>query len=385
MDTPSHFFNDCIDLEDDSIAAYHHHSPDHDVMLGGGVGDSSGSLQSFQPFNGKCDMDESPAFVEGRALASREVWDFTEHIGAIVGDHKPLFVDPGLYHQDKDNEEIEGQIQVLSDDMSQPSTRRTSSSSKSVSQRTSKSASASTDITPPEQDHPPKKRRTRRTRKESNTGEEEQKRSKFLERNRIAASKCREKKKQYVSDLEETKIGLEMQHAHLQMEYNGLLGEVSGLKHHLMAHAKCNDPNIDRWLDNEARRFVQTSNELFGQSFTPSFGQSGPPSIPTGSPRSRNASIASAYQALQGVQIDGLGSGERQDSIAFSHGKQYCSAAFFTAPELTRSGSSLYTSPTDPGFPSITSPAMKREPGINYDHMPDAMFSSGQTAGFGGG
>ncbi|KAM7221742.1 transcription factor atf21 [Rhypophila decipiens] len=367
MDTPSHFFNDCIDLEDDSIAAYHHHSPDHDVMLGGGVGDSGGSLQSFQPFNGKCDMDESPAFVEGRALASREVWDFTEHIGAIVGDHKPLFVDPGLYHPDKDNEEIKGQIQVLSDDMSQPSTRRTSSSSKSVSQRTSKSASASTDITPPEQDHPPKKRRTRRTRKESNTGEEEQKRSKFLERNRIAASKCREKKKQYVSDLEETKIGLEMQHANLQMEYNGLLGEVSGLKHHLMAHAKCNDPNIDRWLDNEARRFVQTSNELFGQAFTPSFGQSGPPSIPTGSPRSRNASIASAYQVLQGVQMDGLGSGERQDSIAFSH------------------GSSLYTSPTDPGFPSITSPAMKREPGINYDHMPDAMFSPGQTAGFGGG
>ena len=55
-----------------------------------------------------------------------------------------------------------------------------------------------------------------------------------------------------MSDLEETKIGLD-----------GLLGEVSGLKHHLMAHAKCNDPNIDRWLDNDARRSVQTSNEIF--------------------------------------------------------------------------------------------------------------------------
>jgi len=380
MDTPSHFFNDCIDLEDDTIA-YHHQSPDPDVGGGGGGG---GSLQSFQTYNGKLDIDESPTYVEGRALASREVWgDFAEQIGAMVGDHKPLFVDPGLYDDDNDNDEIKGQINVLSDDMSRPSTRRTSSS-KSVSQRTSKSASASTDITPPEQDHPPKKRKTRKTRKESNTGQEEQKRSKFLERNRIAASKCREKKKQYVSDLEETKIGLEMQHAHLQMEYNGLLGEVSGLKHHLMAHAKCNDPNIDRWLDNEARRFVQTSNEIFGQAFTPNFGQNGQSSIPTGSPRSRNASIASAYQALQGVQIDGLGSGERQDSMAYSHGKQDCSVVF-AIPELTRSGSSLYTSPTDQSFPSITSPAMKREPGINYDHMPDAMFSPGQTAGFGGG
>ncbi|KAM7201724.1 transcription factor atf21 [Naviculisporaceae sp. PSN 640] len=387
MDTPSHFFNDCLDLEDESIAAYHHHSPDHDVVVGGsGVGDSSGGLQAFQPFNGKLDIDDSPAFADTRALAPREVWgDFAEHIGAMVGDHKPLFVDPGLYDEDNDSEEIKGQIQALSDDMSQSSSRRTSSS-KSVSQRTTKSASASTDITPPEQDTPPsKKRKTRKTRKESNTAEEEQKRSKFLERNRIAASKCREKKKQYVSDLEETKIGLEMQHAHLQMEYNGLLGEVSGLKHHLMAHAKCNDPNIDRWLDNEARRFVQTSNELFGQAFTPTFGQSGPPSIPTGSPRSRNASIASAYQALQGVQIDGLGSGERQDSIAYSHGTQDFPDSFMTIPELTRSGSSLYTSPTDPGFPPITSPAMKREPGVNYDHMPDAMFSPGQTAGFGGG
>lgn len=143
--------------------------------------------------------------------------------------------------------------------------------------------------------------------------EDETKRNKFLERNRIAASKCREKKKMYVSELEETKIGLETQHAHLQMEYNGLLGEVSGLKHHLMAHAKCNDANIDRWLNNEARRFVQTTNELFGQSFA--FGQSSatqPPGMTPGpgpcSPRSRNTSIASTqYQPLPtGVQFEGL-------------------------------------------------------------------------------
>jgi hypothetical protein len=41
------------------------------------------------------------------------------------------------------------------------------------------------------------------------------------------------------------------------MEYNGLLGEVSRMKNQIMAHANCHDPNIDKWIENEARRFVQ--------------------------------------------------------------------------------------------------------------------------------
>ncbi|KAK0635433.1 hypothetical protein B0T17DRAFT_586943 [Bombardia bombarda] len=327
--------------------------PEHDAGGGGGGG---GGLQSFHSYSGKLDLDSSPISADGKAIEPRSgVWEgFAEHAGTMMADHKPLFVDPRMYDGDNDDDEIKAQIQVLSEDLSRPSTRR-ASSSKSVSQRTSKSASTSIDITPPDQDNPDKKRKTRKTRKESDVAKDKHKRSKFLERNRVAASKCREKKKQYVSDLEETKIGLEAQHAHLQMEYNGLLGEVSGLKHHLMTHAKCNDPNINRWLDNEARRFVQTNQELLGQPFTPNFGQpsaGGQVALSTGdSPRSRNDSIASTYQALQGVQLDGLGSGERK--VGHS-------------------------------FPPHTSPTLKREPGINYDHMPDNMFSPRQST-FGGG
>lgn len=83
------------------------------------------------------------------------------------------------------------------------------------------------------------------------------KRSKFLKRNRIAASKCRQKKKEWVNNLEETRHGLEHQHSTLQTEYNDLLGEVSKMKNQLMQHAGCNDSNINQWIENEARKFVQ--------------------------------------------------------------------------------------------------------------------------------
>jgi len=306
MDTPSHFFNDCMDFGDPNP----YQSPEQDA------GDASGAMFPLHQYNDdKLALEGTASSLDGRLRPRMEIWGgFPEQFDSMVPDQKPLFVDPGLYDGESENDEIKAQIQVLSMEMSRPSTRR-ASSSKSVSHRTTKSESASTDITPPDQE-PPKKRKSRKAKRDPETGVEEHKRSKFLERNRIAASKCREKKKQYVSDLEETKIGLETQHAHLQMEFNGLLGEVSGLKHHLMTHAKCNDPNIDRWLNNEATRFVQ--NEVFP------FGQFGGPGAGSGSadsPSSRNPSIASAYQALQGVQFDPVGPSERQGSISYSHGE----------------------------------------------------------------
>ncbi|KAK3995622.1 transcription factor atf21 [Cladorrhinum sp. PSN332] len=395
MDTATHFFSDCLDFDDPNP----YQSPDQDAE-GTPLG-----LHHFQAYDTKIDIGVSPTRItaDGRDLDPRQadVWDgFTQHLGAMeTAEQKALFVDPGLYDPDTDNEDIKTQIQALSMGMSRPTIRR-ASSSKSGSQRTSNSGSASTDITPPDQGPPAKKsRKARKIKKEPNMVEDEHKRNKFLERNRIAASKCREKKKMYVSELEETKIGLETQHAHLQMEYNGLLGEVSGLKHHLMAHAKCNDANIDRWLNNEARRFVQTTNELFGHSF--SFGQSAQPGMTPGppvpgSPRSRNTSIASTqYQPLSagGMQFDGLGAG----SAAVVAGERHGSMTGY--PPGTMTTANLYdASPTDSSafvpqpqqqqLPHVpvslgNSPRMKQEPGINYDHMPDSMFSPDPST-FGG-
>jgi cyclic AMP-dependent transcription factor ATF-2 len=273
----------------------------------------------FDSFNAKQDFGDhqTPADLGG-AFSKADMWDNFTHQYEPLGtaDQKPYFADPEMCSPESDNVDIQGQIQVVPMNMSQPSTRR--SSTKSLSHRTSKSGSMSTDITPPEQE-PPKKRKARKVRKESNTAENDQKRSKFLERNRIAASKCREKKKQYVSELEEAKIELETKHAHLQIEVNELMSTVGLLKDQLMAHAKCNDPNIDQWIHNEARRFVQTDaggNELFPQPFLP-FGQVPPPDLSTDSSHSRNTSAASTQPYFRSIQYDGLATDDRRPSIQY--------------------------------------------------------------------
>ncbi|KAF4451472.1 Transcription factor atf21 [Fusarium austroafricanum] len=87
--------------------------------------------------------------------------------------------------------------------------------------------------------------------------DESDKRNKFLKRNRIAASKCRQKKKEWVSNLEDTRYGLEHENNALHKQYNGLVDELSTIKNQLMQHASCNDANINQWLDNEAKKFVR--------------------------------------------------------------------------------------------------------------------------------
>ncbi|KAF5707098.1 transcription factor atf21 [Fusarium mundagurra] len=87
--------------------------------------------------------------------------------------------------------------------------------------------------------------------------DETETRSKFLKRNRIAASKCRQKKKVWMRELEETKENLEIEYNALQSQYSELMGELTTIKNQLMDHASCNDANIDQWLDNEAKKYVQ--------------------------------------------------------------------------------------------------------------------------------
>ncbi|KAI0457115.1 hypothetical protein F5B21DRAFT_512949 [Xylaria acuta] len=99
----------------------------------------------------------------------------------------------------------------------------------------------------------------------ANPKEREGKRRHFLQRNRVAAMKCRKKKKEWVNDLEETKCGLESQNTHLHMELDGLVGEASQIRAQLMVHANCNDANIDKWIENEAKRFVIGTGERYDQ------------------------------------------------------------------------------------------------------------------------
>lgn len=102
---------------------------------------------------------------------------------------------------------------------------------------------------------PPKRKPSRRgsTAKKEDVAQ----RTKNLERNRIAASKCRQKKKEWVVELEETKTSMELRHNTLRMEYFQLLDEVTSIKNQLMAHATCNDPNINFWIEKEALKYVE--------------------------------------------------------------------------------------------------------------------------------
>lgn len=357
MESPSHFFNECLGLGE---AEPYPGSLDHDP---GAAYDQ----QRLKSYNDKLLIGSSPLPGASKSRVPRStIWDRIDTSGmeGTVSGTQPLFIDPSLYSA---NDNITAPPlhvkQSSATPESQPSMRRPSSAN-SESRRASKSSSSFTDITPPEPS-PPKKRKPRRTRRATNIPKDEEKRIKFLERNRIAASKCREKKKQFVSELEDTKTELEAQHAQLQLEYNGLLSEVSGLKHRLMAHAKCNDPNIDSWLSNEARRFVQTTHDLFGS-------YPGPSSHPS---HTRNHSTASSGQS---ASFNSLDTGDRRDSIAYSQSKRPSSGLYvhlrnlYADPEL---GSSLQTSPTDMVFPPLGSPKLKSELSMNYDHMVDNMFN----------
>jgi DNA repair exonuclease SbcCD ATPase subunit len=88
---------------------------------------------------------------------------------------------------------------------------------------------------------------------------EEPQRNQFLERNRVAASKCRQKKKEWAHDLEDTKSMLEAQNMELHSEYDELLEQVTNMKNSLLCHATCNDPIIDGWIELEARKYVEKS------------------------------------------------------------------------------------------------------------------------------
>ncbi|KAK6078330.1 bZIP transcription factor [Seiridium cupressi] len=111
----------------------------------------------------------------------------------------------------------------------------------------------------------PRRRRPRKPRPkaELTQQEEEARRDKFLARNRVAAGKCREKRKTWMTDLEDTKLDLESRNTRLRMEYSALLNEVTQTRALLMTHANCSDGRIDKWVENEAKRFVLGAGEQY--------------------------------------------------------------------------------------------------------------------------
>ncbi|KAK6971184.1 cyclic AMP-dependent transcription factor ATF-2 [Biomphalaria glabrata] len=71
------------------------------------------------------------------------------------------------------------------------------------------------------------------------SGDPEERRRKFLERNRAAAARCRQKRKHWISNLEKKADELQNTNLRLQCEVKLLRGEVAQLKTLLLAHKDC--------------------------------------------------------------------------------------------------------------------------------------------------
>ncbi|ORZ03456.1 hypothetical protein BCR43DRAFT_483399 [Syncephalastrum racemosum] len=83
------------------------------------------------------------------------------------------------------------------------------------------------------------RRKTSETSSDNFNDEEEEKRRNFLERNRIAALKCRQRKKQWLSNLQAKVDYLTNDNEELQLQASALREEIVNLKTLLLAHKNC--------------------------------------------------------------------------------------------------------------------------------------------------
>lgn len=100
---------------------------------------------------------------------------------------------------------------------------------------------------------------------------EDAKRSKFLERNRVAASKCRQKKKEWTQNLENRARELQKNNNQLRVVVESCRQEVLFLKGELLKHSQCDCESIQAFLKSGAESFVDHTLEedLFSHMLSP--------------------------------------------------------------------------------------------------------------------
>ena len=89
---------------------------------------------------------------------------------------------------------------------------------------------------------------------------EDEKRSKFLERNRVAASKCRQKKKEWTNNLEARARELQNNKNQLALMATSLKNEVMFLKGQMLRHTGCGCVQIREYLTHEADSLTSASH-----------------------------------------------------------------------------------------------------------------------------
>jgi hypothetical protein len=94
---------------------------------------------------------------------------------------------------------------------------------------------------------------------EDSPHQERAKRAKFLERNRLAASKCRQKKKEHTQQLEVRFKEQSEKNAHLHKEIHELKSQALNLKNELLKHAQCNDEAIKLHLSHMVSKITENN------------------------------------------------------------------------------------------------------------------------------
>jgi hypothetical protein len=110
----------------------------------------------------------------------------------------------------------------------------------------------------------------------NNMNDEEDKRKHFLERNRQAALKCRQRKKQWLANLQHRVEFLSTDNEQLQSQATMLREEVINLKTLLLAHRDCKVAQANGTTMSMIQNSVAASSSL-----PPSFNMSSPPPPPS--------------------------------------------------------------------------------------------------------
>ena len=103
----------------------------------------------------------------------------------------------------------------------------------------------------------PKKRKPRKKKNPPSEKEKQEKKERFLARNRDAARKCREKRKDWIGNLQDKYNELQHENNRTHIEMNQLLDELAIVKQLITMHGHCGDPTITQWIESERENLAQ--------------------------------------------------------------------------------------------------------------------------------
>ncbi|KAM0464760.1 hypothetical protein ACHAPV_002596 [Trichoderma viride] len=202
---------------------------------------------SFEPWNSMFEsMGEFPQATQDLGMMDSDPYSDTASSFSFGNDQSAQFLMSPIQGASLNPDDSPSNTSIASTSESGPSSKPETSANTNIninasSPNTKKNTSKAT------------KTRGSHRRTRSNSEKKEQ----VKQRNRVAASKCRQKKKVKVDELKDMQSHLEAQNNDLRMEFQRLREEIGQVKSELINHTECNDPNINRWVENEAKGFVK--------------------------------------------------------------------------------------------------------------------------------